>query len=138
MPYITEALNMVIFFLPSGVAIQMTEAVYVAPSLNAELTDAIFLQNLPSIVASYVLDPQPGEIVLDMCAAPGIKHYCTNDSRQTLYHTYVVSESFSSLSDLWLYICKKGIVISTSHLLSEFQMREHITCMDSKFCEQIG
>ena len=64
---------MVIFFLPSGIAIQMTEAVYVAPSLNAELTDAIFLQNLPSIVASYVLDPQPGEIVLDMCAAPGIK-----------------------------------------------------------------
>ena len=92
---------MVIFFLPSGVAIQMTEAVYVAPSLNAELTDVIFLQNLPSIVASYVLDPQPGEIVLDMCAAPGIKHYCTNDNWQTVYHTHMAAESFSSQSD-WL------------------------------------
>ena len=66
----------------------MTEAVYAAPSLNAELTDAIFLQNLPSIVASYVLNPQPGEIVLDMCAAPGIKHYYTNYSTQTVYHTH--------------------------------------------------
>ena len=30
---------------------------------------------------------------------------------------------------------EKGIIISTSHLLSEFQVSEH---MDSKFCEQIG
>jgi len=51
----------------------MSEALYAAPSLNAELTDAIFLQNLPSIVASHVLNPQPGEAVLDMCAAPGGK-----------------------------------------------------------------
>ena len=69
MHYVVEALNSVIFFLPSGVAIQMTEAVYAAPSLNAELTDAIFLQ-------------------LDMCAAPGIKHYYTNHSTQTVYHTH--------------------------------------------------
>jgi len=37
--------------------------------------------------------------------------------------------------------CKKGIVISTSHLLSEFQVSEFnilATCMDSKFCKQIG
>ena len=32
--------------------------------------------------------------------------------------------------------CEKGIVISASNLLSEFQVSEHITCMDSKFCEQ--
>ena len=31
------------------------------------------LQNLPSIICSYVLEPQPGETVLDMCAAPGNK-----------------------------------------------------------------
>ena len=34
--------------------------------------------------------------------------------------------------------CTKGIVISTSHLLSEFQVSEHITCMDRKFCEWIN
>jgi len=68
----TEFNNVFVFsFFCSGVAIQMPEALYEAPSLNAELTDAIFLQNLPSIVASHVLNPQPGEAVLDMCAAPG-------------------------------------------------------------------
>jgi len=68
----TEFNNVFVFaFFCSGVAIQMSEALYEAPSLNAELTDAIFLQNLPSIVASHVLNPQPGEAVLDMCAAPG-------------------------------------------------------------------
>ena len=33
---------------------------------------------------------------------------------------------------------KQGIVILTSHLLSEFHVSEHITCVDSKLCEQIG
>lgn len=31
------------------------------------------LQNLPSIVCGHVLDPQPGDTVLDMCASPGNK-----------------------------------------------------------------
>lgn len=39
-------------FLPSGVAI---------------------LQNLPSIICIHVLNPQPGDIILDMCASPGNK-----------------------------------------------------------------
>lgn len=30
-------------------------------------------QNLPSIVCGRVVDPQPGEIILDICAAPGNK-----------------------------------------------------------------
>lgn len=31
------------------------------------------LQNLPSIVCGHVVNPKPGETVLDMCAAPGNK-----------------------------------------------------------------
>ena len=31
------------------------------------------MQNFPSLVTSLVLDPQPGETVLDCCAAPGNK-----------------------------------------------------------------
>lgn len=31
------------------------------------------LQNLPSIVCGHVLGPEPGETVMDMCAAPGNK-----------------------------------------------------------------
>ena len=32
-----------------------------------------YLQNLPSIICARVLDPKEGELILDMCAAPGGK-----------------------------------------------------------------
>ena len=44
-----------------------------------QLNDKIFregwtlLQNLPSIICSRILNPQPNEVILDMCAAPGHK-----------------------------------------------------------------
>lgn len=56
-----------------GLGIEMTEPLYLAPSLSDVLTDLIFPQNLPSIVCVHVLDPHMGETVLDMCAAPGGK-----------------------------------------------------------------
>ncbi|KQJ96231.1 hypothetical protein BRADI_3g21700v3 [Brachypodium distachyon] len=62
-----------IFRVLHGVAVEMTERVYKLPSFNDVLEGDIFLQNLPSIVAARVLDPQPGEQILDMCAAPGGK-----------------------------------------------------------------
>ena len=52
-------------------AVEMTSAKYVAPAFTDEIRQITFPQNLPSIVASHVLNPQPGEMVLDMCAAPG-------------------------------------------------------------------
>ncbi len=61
------------FFVHSGIGIEMTELVYSAPALNGVLPSVIFPQNLPSIVCSHVLNPQPGETILDMCAAPGGK-----------------------------------------------------------------
>ena len=44
---------------------------YSCPSLSGVLPHLLFLQNLPSVVVGHVLNPQPGEVVLDMCAAPG-------------------------------------------------------------------
>eukprot|EP00057_Strongylocentrotus_purpuratus_P011426 XP_011665900.1 PREDICTED: LOW QUALITY PROTEIN: putative methyltransferase NSUN6 [Strongylocentrotus purpuratus] len=58
---------------PSGTAVVMIDPVFDCPSLNAVLPSKIFLQNLPSIIVGHVLNPQPGENVLDMCAAPGGK-----------------------------------------------------------------
>lgn len=49
----------------------MTFPLFSCPSLSGVLPDLLFLQNLPSVVVGHVLDPQPGEIILDMCAAPG-------------------------------------------------------------------
>ncbi|KAJ4809504.1 S-adenosyl-L-methionine-dependent methyltransferases superfamily protein [Rhynchospora pubera] len=62
-----------IFRAKEGIAVEMTNRVYHLPSFNDVLEGEIFLQNLPSIVTARVLDPQPGEKILDMCAAPGGK-----------------------------------------------------------------
>ncbi|XP_034105373.1 tRNA (cytosine(72)-C(5))-methyltransferase NSUN6 [Drosophila albomicans] len=57
----------------SGIAVHMETNVSGVPTLG-DLSDAdALLQNLPSIVCVRVLGPQPGESVLDMCAAPGNK-----------------------------------------------------------------
>ncbi|XP_066536680.1 tRNA (cytosine(72)-C(5))-methyltransferase NSUN6 isoform X2 [Hoplias malabaricus] len=56
-----------------GVAIRMEEALYRSPSFDGVLPNELFLQNLPSIVVGHVLEPRPGERILDMCAAPGGK-----------------------------------------------------------------
>lgn len=44
-----------------------------APSMNGVLDRDIYVQNLPSTVVAHVLDPQPGDCIFDMCAAPGGK-----------------------------------------------------------------
>ncbi|XP_045168812.2 tRNA (cytosine(72)-C(5))-methyltransferase NSUN6-like [Mercenaria mercenaria] len=56
-----------------GVGVKMTHPLYEAPSLDEVLPELVFPQNLPSIVCSLVLDPQPGETVIDMCSSPGGK-----------------------------------------------------------------
>ncbi|XP_005653863.1 putative methyltransferase NSUN6 isoform X2 [Sus scrofa] len=58
---------------PRGIGIRMTEPVYLSPSFDDVLPGYLFLQNLPSAVVTHVLDPQPGERILDLCAAPGGK-----------------------------------------------------------------
>ncbi|KAI8804493.1 S-adenosyl-L-methionine-dependent methyltransferase [Cladochytrium replicatum] len=57
----------------SGVGITMNEPIYRLPSFGDLITHGVQLQNLPSILIGHVLNPQPGELILDMCAAPGGK-----------------------------------------------------------------
>ncbi|XP_011186734.3 tRNA (cytosine(72)-C(5))-methyltransferase NSUN6 [Zeugodacus cucurbitae] len=56
-----------------GVAVEMMETVSGVPTIGDLSCKEALLQNLPSIVCVRVLNPQPGERVLDMCAAPGNK-----------------------------------------------------------------
>jgi hypothetical protein len=61
-----------------GVAIRMSaheRAGPLLPPLDDLLCgDAgVYAQNLPSIVVGHVLQPQPGDVIFDMCAAPGGK-----------------------------------------------------------------
>jgi len=58
-----------------GVAVEMScqssgRAGPVLPPLSGIMTGKIMMQNLPSIVLAHVLDPQPGEGIIDMCSAP--------------------------------------------------------------------
>jgi 16S rRNA C967 or C1407 C5-methylase (RsmB/RsmF family) len=56
-----------------GLAVRMDEPIFHSAALNGVLSESLFLQNEESFVAALALDPQPGERVLDMCAAPGGK-----------------------------------------------------------------
>ena len=42
------------------------------------LPNDLLMQNFPSLITSHILDPQPGDSILDCCAAPGNKwsHLC--------------------------------------------------------------
>ncbi|XP_022135423.1 putative methyltransferase NSUN6 [Momordica charantia] len=62
-----------IFRVTEGIAVDMNNRVFKLPSFHDVLEGEIFLQNLPSIVTAHALDPQKGERILDMCAAPGGK-----------------------------------------------------------------
>ncbi len=59
-----------------GLAVRVEVTAYKVPSLRElpEYTEGlIYEQSLPSMVVSRVLDPQPSDYILDMCAAPGGK-----------------------------------------------------------------
>lgn len=61
--------------LNRGVAVLVTDTTSGCPSLPLNFIEpgTAVMQNLPSIVCGRVLDPKPGEVILDMCAAPGNK-----------------------------------------------------------------
>jgi len=61
---------------PKGIAVEVVESVYRAPKIRElkEYTQGlIYEQSIPSITVGREVDPQPGEVIVDMCAAPGGK-----------------------------------------------------------------
>lgn len=58
---------------PQGIGVQLTNCLYPAPSLYGNMDDLFFAQNFPSMVTVHTLDISPGQVVLDMCSAPGGK-----------------------------------------------------------------
>lgn len=62
-----------IFFRGIGIKIkELSNGVYI-PSFADLNTQKYFPQNLPSMLCAKILDPKPGQLILDMCAAPGGK-----------------------------------------------------------------
>ncbi|RLN94030.1 hypothetical protein BBJ28_00025588 [Nothophytophthora sp. Chile5] len=57
-----------------GLAItQLVRVCADAPPMNGVLRGQVYVQNLPCSVVAHALDPQEGDVILDMCAAPGGK-----------------------------------------------------------------
>eukprot|EP00934_Nitzschia_sp_Nitz4_P003932 Nitzschia sp. Nitz4//scaffold70_size99833//65652//67279//NITZ4_004601-RA/size99833-snap-gene-0.149-mRNA-1//-1//CDS//3329557153//3922//frame0 len=66
------------FVLPQGVGIHMSQNSSqrvgpCLPPLSGILENQMMLQNLPSVYVGHALNPQPGETIMDLCAAPGGK-----------------------------------------------------------------
>jgi len=54
--------------------VEIDEPIWFLPKLDRFLLNQIgCAQNLPSVLAVHVLQPEPGHRILDMCAAPGGK-----------------------------------------------------------------
>ena len=60
-----------IFTQSTGIALEMLKSPL--PSLNGCMVEGMILQNLPSVLVGHALNPQKGDIILDMCCAPGGK-----------------------------------------------------------------
>ncbi len=57
-----------------GVGIKMTEIENLFPFNFQNLDSSVFFaQNLPSVLVGHCIDPKEGELILDMCSAPGGK-----------------------------------------------------------------
>jgi len=60
---------------PRAVAIKVVDKLFHHPSFNTLDREIFFAQNLPSTLVSHNLGPRPGDVLLDMCAAPGMIRY---------------------------------------------------------------
>jgi len=57
-------------------AVEIVESIYKIPKLRDTIfwkNGYFYTQTIPSMLSSYILDPKPGETILDMCASPGGK-----------------------------------------------------------------
>ncbi|KAM4705172.1 tRNA (cytosine(72)-C(5))-methyltransferase NSUN6 [Rhinophrynus dorsalis] len=108
-----------------GKGIKMTEPVYLSPSFDNVLPGYIFLQNLPSAVVSHVLNPQPGERVLDMCAAPGGKttHIATlmKDQGEVIAMDKIASkvEKIKSNASVLMLKCIKAFCFNSTKAVAD-------------------
>lgn len=106
-----------IFRASHGIAIEMTNRVFNLPSFHDVLEGEIFLQNLPSIITAHVLDPQQGERILDMCAAPGGKTTAIAILMRDKGEVVAVDRSHNKVMDIQKLAAEMGLNCITAYRL---------------------
>lgn len=104
-----------IFRALHGVAVEMTDRVFNLPSFHGVLEGEIFLQNLPSIITAHALDPQPGDRVLDMCAAPGGKSTALAILMKDEGEIVAADRSHNKVLDIKKLAAEMGLKCVTAH-----------------------
>ncbi|XP_042477631.1 rRNA (cytosine-C(5))-methyltransferase NOP2C-like [Macadamia integrifolia] len=100
-----------------GTAVEMRNRVFSLPSFNDVLEGEIFLQNLPSIITAHALDPQPGERILDMCAAPGGKTTAIAILMKDEGEVVAVDRSHNKVMDIQKLAAEMGLTCITTYKL---------------------
>lgn len=106
-----------IFRVAQGVAVDMNNRVFRLPSFNDVLEGEIFLQNLPSIITVHALDPQQGERILDMCAAPGGKTTAIAILMKDKGEVIAVDRSHNKVLDIQKLAAEMGLNCITTYKL---------------------
>ncbi|CAN1758962.1 rRNA (cytosine-C(5))-methyltransferase NOP2C [Linum perenne] len=100
-----------------GIAVDLNNRVFKLPSFHDVLEGEIFLQNLPSIVAAHALDPQKGERILDMCAAPGGKTTAIANLMKDEGEVVAADRSHNKVLDIQKLVAELGLTCITTYRL---------------------
>ncbi|KAL9419943.1 hypothetical protein AB3S75_037665 [Citrus x aurantiifolia] len=106
-----------IFRASEGIAVDMHNRIFQLPSFYDVLEGQIFLQNLPSIVTAHALDPQKGERILDMCAAPGGKTTAIASLLGDEGEVVAVDRSHNKVMDIQKLAAEMGLKCITTYKL---------------------
>ncbi|OMP05373.1 Bacterial Fmu (Sun)/eukaryotic nucleolar NOL1/Nop2p [Corchorus olitorius] len=128
-----------IFRASQGIAVDMNNRVFKLPSFYDVLEGEIFLQNLPSIVTAHALDPQKGERILDMCAAPGGKTTAIAILMKDEGEVIAADRSHNKVMDIQKLAAELGLTCITTYKLDALksvckrnESKDMTTCCSNK------
>ncbi|GER54039.1 ribosomal RNA small subunit methyltransferase B [Striga asiatica] len=126
------------FRASEGVALDMHKRVFNLPSFYDLLEGEIFLQNLPSIITAHALDPQEGERLFDMCAAPGGKTTAIAILMKDKGDIVAADRSHNKVLDIQKRAAEMGLKCITTYKLDALKSVEKIIDPDSQASPQCG
>ncbi len=94
-----------------GLAVEITEAMYRVPSIREtpEFIQGLILpQSLPAMITVRALEPQPNEIIVDLCASPGGKTSHIAEITSGRSSIFAIDRSKEKINDLKATLSRLG------------------------------